>query len=132
MATYREIHRDTHILKGFANDVREILKPRILSEGYTLHSHDEGKQVYIRGDLALNPKWFFGGPDWEEFLSSIRLTVAYVLVPDQTTVSFVWESPYEVTVGPKISKWVTDQASAFFSYLDEWIVAAGKDPPSPA
>jgi len=110
--------------EGFLGKLPNLLRPRILAEGYHLHAEDEGKQVYIQSDKALQkPRrgHFFHRITTEEIMQAMKLTVSYVLTPRKTTVLFTWDNPYG-GIAEKTS-WINGlrrRTETLIDYLDDW------------
>ena len=109
----------------FLQNLRDLLKPIILAEGYSLLTEDAGKQVYIRGERSITQKakhYFFDAPD-EEVRIATRLTVGYVLTPSETRAQFTWENPYFAEYGrarPFLNRQALEEATKFYEYLEDW------------
>jgi len=120
----------------FIQNLRDLLKPVILAEGYNLFSEDAGKQVFVRGESSITQKTkFFFKP--EDVRSATRLTVAYVLTPSKTCARFTWENPYYIDFGMArryLDKKAPEEANRFYEYLEDWYKAMERrqenvDPP---
>ena len=117
---------------GFLPGVREILRPILLAHGYNLVSEDDGKQVFIRGKLALRTRGFLlRHPSASECLESLKLTVGYVATPVKTRVSFTWESCFEEYFTQRelascqpLKEWMAEHVKPIRESLNEWHAAA--------
>ena len=125
------LHRLSLEMQGFFQQLPDLLRPRVLAEGYDLHAEDEGKQVYIQSEYALKRKPFsWWSVSFSDIVASMKLTVGYVLMPDKTTVAFTWENVLAGYWGPftgkRVMSWVKDEASLFEDYLRAWYKASQK------
>lgn len=105
--------------EGFLERLPDLLRPRILAEGYQFHSEDEGKQVYIRSKYALKRRLRLM-PDLDDLIRSMKLTVGYIRTPRKTTVVFTWESLLSKYKGERTTDWLREQGHVLTQYLDEW------------
>jgi len=104
----------------FLQNLRDLLKPVILAEGYDLFAEDAGKQVFARGERSITQKskhYYVTSPPVEEVRSATKLTVGYVLTPSETRARFMWENPYYYH--PQVH----DEAMRFYEYLEDWYKA---------
>jgi len=123
----------------FLQNLRDLLKPVILAEGYGLSTEDAGKQVFVRGERSITQKAkFFRGVSNEELRSATRLTVAYVLTPSKTCARFTWENPYYLRdyeyEQRVLDRQALEEANRFYEYLEDWYKAVAQsdekaDPP---
>ena len=127
------IGKNEWVKDGFIQNLPELVKPRLLAAGWTLHAEDEGKQVYIRSKHALKRKRssFFAMPRLEHIVASMKVTLGYVLSPKRTLIEFVWENGFsvcKVDMGKRlcreVQEWVDAQVAMLCAYLDEWFEAA--------
>ena len=121
------LHRFRFEMQGFFQRLPDLLRPRVLAEGYYLHAEDEGKQVYIQSEYALRKKPFWWWRlSFSDLVASMKLTVGYVLMPEKTTVAFTWENRLTDRSGRRTRKWIEDQARLFEDYLRAWHKASQK------
>ena len=121
----------------FIQNLRDLLKPVILAEGYNLLTEDAGKQIFVRGERSITQKtkFFFGA---EDVRSATRLTVAYVLTPSKTCARFTWENPYYIdyfAARRYLDQKAPEEANRYYEYLEDWYKAMvhseeKADPPS--
>ena len=117
-----EVYTTTWKKAGFFPDLPKLLKPRILAEGYSLQSEDEGKQVYVKPGHGA--KRWFGEPSQTQKSESATLTISYILFPQRTEVTFKWESCYHCDT--LIRNRFGNLAQGFYDYLNEWFEAVGQ------
>jgi len=123
----------------FLQNLRDLLKPVILAEGYSLLTEDEGKQIFVRGERSITQKAkFFRGVSNEELRDATRLTVAYVLTPSKTLARLIWENPYYLPgyeyEQKLLDRQALEEAKRFYEYLEDWYEAVAQndeqaDPP---
>lgn len=121
----------------FLQNLRDLLKPVILAEGYSLYTEDEGKQVFVRGERSITQKAKFWGVSPEELPSATRLTIAYVLTPSKTCARFAWANPYYRPNEYEqrfLDHQALKEATRFYEYLEDWYKAVAQsdeqaDPP---
>ena len=124
----------------FLQNLRELVKPVILAEGYDLFSEDAGKQVYVRGEESITRKIKFWGVPNKKLHNATRLVVAYVLTPTRTFARFTWENPYCDVDGYQwrkdfLNEVAFGEATRIYEYLQDWYNAVAEsneqaDPPS--
>lgn len=84
---------------------------------------DPGTGSFILQVLLARLLW----SNVERVWASLTLTVAYVLTPERTSVTFLWESPFSHYGGHlrlSVLNRLCAEATQFCQYLNEWLAAA--------
>lgn len=123
------IYKATYSRNGFFTNVGEILRPRILAEGYDLISTDEGKDVFLRSPQGPFPEWARTGTT-RKLLRKFCLTTSYVRRPAKIEITFHWDMQDYTPFADEqqvFGKWCYQQAKGIFDYLSEWFDAMGSE-----
>lgn len=119
------VYKATYSRNGFFRNIGDILRPRILAEGYDLRSSDEGKDVFARSPQGPFPEWARAGAT-KKLLRRFCLTTSYVRKPAKIEIAFHWDMDGENPYGDEhnvCAGWCHQQAKDFFDYLNEWFDA---------
>lgn len=119
------IYKATYTRNGFFKNVGEILRPRILAEGYDLRSSDEGKDVFQRSSQGPFPEWARTEAT-RKLLRKFYLTTSYVRRPAKLEIAFHWDMHDYAPFADEqevFGKWCYQQAKGIFDYLNEWFDA---------
>lgn len=110
-------------------DLRNLILPLVLAEGYDLLSWQGDRQVFDRGDTERRLAWSLSGSAERWADSPTMLTISYDQSPLATAVTFCWTlsvKPLPATDGQKASfeAWLRGQMERIVSGLRRQLEAA--------